>query len=265
MRICPLFSGSSGNATLIEGGGVRLLVDAGLPGSTVCSALRKACVEPSTLTAILVTHEHRDHINGVGVLSRRFGLPVYANSGTWAAMSPIIGDIAPDRERIFETGRDFYIGGLNITPVRTPHDAAESVGYVFTAAGRRVALMTDIGHMTDELHSAAEGADILLIESNHDVEMLRAGPYPYPLKRRILGEFGHLSNDSCGTELARLYKSGVKNAILGHLSSDNNYEALALLTVRNRLLEADIPEEEFSLTVAPRDRSAGVFTVEDAV
>lgn len=265
MRLCPLFSGSSGNAVLVEGGGVRVLVDAGLPGSTVCAALRAQHIDPATLTAILVTHEHSDHIQGVGVLSRKLSLPVYANSGTWEAMRGSIGAIAPRLERTFETGRDFTVGRLNVTPVKTPHDAAESVGYSFHAGGRHITVMTDIGYVTNDLFSAAEGSDLLLIESNHDIEMLNAGPYPFPLKRRILGPNGHLSNDDCGDALVRLHKSGVTQAILGHLSRDNNYEALALLTVRSHIDEADIPAEEFSLTVAPRDRSAGVFTAEDAV
>jgi phosphoribosyl 1,2-cyclic phosphodiesterase len=253
MRFCPLYSGSSGNVSFVEGGGVRLLVDAGLPGRTIAHALRERGVEPSDIGALLVTHDHSDHIAGVGVFARKFGVPVYANERTWDAMRPFVGKLPPELMRVFETGRDFYIGGLNVYPFPTPHDAAESVGYCFTDEGAKLTVMTDIGCFNDDLLAAAAGSTLLLIESNHDVDMLKAGPYPYPLKRRILGPEGHLSNEGCAEALIRLYATGVRRAVLAHLSRDNNIEALAVETVRQALREADIPDADFLLTLAHRD------------
>ncbi|MDO5111245.1 MAG: MBL fold metallo-hydrolase [Clostridia bacterium] len=261
MRLIPLFSGSSGNCILIEADGVRLLVDAGLPGRTIEGALSAAGVLPETLTGILVTHEHTDHTRGVGVLSRKLNLPVYANAGTWAGMQADVGPIALCNMRMFETGRSFFVDKLLVQPFATPHDAREPVGYCFSAEGRCASVMTDVGYIHEGLLDAVEGSDLLLIESNHDEEMLKVGPYPYPLKRRILSDQGHLSNENCGKTLCKLYKRGVRCAILGHLSKENNYEQLAMETVRSELRMEDIPDEEFKLTVAHRDRITGVFVL----
>ena len=253
MRFCPLFSGSSGNVSFVEGGGVKLLVDAGLAGKRIALALRERGVEPTDINGLLVTHDHSDHVSGVGIFARRFGVPIYANERTWQAMLPFLGRIPPELMRVFETGRDFYIGGLNVYPFPTPHDAAESVGYSFSDGSAKLTVMTDIGCFNDDLLVAAAGSSLLLIESNHDVDMLNAGSYPYPLKRRILGLEGHLSNDSCAQALIRLYATGVRRAVLAHLSGDNNYEVLAVETVRQALREADIPDADFLLTLAHRD------------
>lgn len=259
MRFCPLYSGSSGNTSFVEGGGIRLLVDAGLPGRTIAGALRARGVEPEEIDGLLVTHDHSDHIAGVGVFARRYGIPVYANVGTWEAMLPFIGRVEPRLMRAFETGRDFYIGGLNVYPFATPHDAAEPVGYSFSDGSAKLTVMTDIGCFNDDLLAAAAGSGLLMIESNHDVEMLKCGPYPYPLKRRILGSEGHLSNDCCAEALIRLYATGVRRAVLAHLSRDNNIEALAMETVRQALREADIPDAEFLLSLARRDEVGEMF------
>ncbi len=261
MYIAPLFSGSSGNCLLLEAGDTRLLVDAGRPAKAIQQALSEFEVSLADISALLITHEHTDHICGAGVLARRYSIPIYANSLTWQAMDGLIGDVPLTCRREFETGRDFYIGSVNVLPFHTPHDAAESVGYCFFAGGRKVTVMTDIGHMTEELYAMASGSDILLIESNHDPELVASSRYPYPLKRRILSDNGHLSNESCGRALCRLYTSGVKQAILGHLSRENNFEQLALETVRSELDRECIPREEFALWVAHRDRVTGRFEV----
>lgn len=237
------------------------MVDAGLPGRTIEAALSFVGVSPQTLTGILVTHEHIDHTRGIGVLSRRFDLPVYANAGTWEGMQADVGPVALRNMRMFETGREFYAEKLLIQSFPTPHDARESVGYSFAAEDRRASVMTDIGYVPEALLDAVGKSDLLLIESNHDEEMLKVGPYPYPLKRRILGDQGHLSNENCGKTLCKLYKRGVRCAILGHLSKENNYEQLALETVRSELRCEDIPDDAFQLTVAHRDRITGVFVL----
>ena len=259
MRFCPLYSGSSGNASFVEGGGVRLLVDAGLPGKKIDTALAAHGEESARVDALLVTHDHSDHIAGVGVFARRFGVAVYANELTWEAMLPLIGKMPPELMRVFETGRDFYIGGLNVYPFPTPHDAAESVGYSFSDGRAKLTIMTDIGCFTDDLLAAAAGSTLLMIEANHDVDMLKAGRYPYPLKRRILGPVGHLSNECCADALIRLYGTGVRRAVLAHLSRDNNIEALALETVRQALRAAAIPDEDFIILPARRDEVGEMF------
>ncbi len=253
MRFCPLFSGSSGNVSFVEGGGVRLLVDAGLPGKKIALALRERGEDPASIDALLVTHDHSDHVAGVGVFARRFGVPVYANERTWEAMLPFVGRMPPDLMRVFETGRDFFIGPLNVYPFPTPHDAAEPVGYSIADGEVKLTVMTDIGCFNDDLLAAAAGSALLMIESNHDVDMLKAGTYPYPLKRRILGPEGHLSNEGCAEALIRLYGTGVRRAVLAHLSRDNNVEALAVETVRQALRAADIPDADFLLWLAHRD------------
>lgn len=261
MKFIPLFSGSSGNALFLEAGETRVLIDAGLPAKTIEQALLSANVPPETLSAILVTHEHTDHIKGVGAMARRYRLPVYANAPTWEAMADKLGKLPPHDMRTFETGQDFYLRDLNILPFATPHDAAESVGYAFTYKGLRLCSATDVGHVDGALLDILAGSRLLFLEANHDEDMLRAGPYPYQLKRRILSEKGHLSNDSAGKALCRLYGRGVRDAILGHLSRENNYEELALATVKSALLMEDIPENAMRICVARRDRPTGVFYI----
>lgn len=262
MRFCPLYSGSSGNALLVLADGAAILVDAGLPGRVVAEALAAAGVAPEQLSGILVTHEHSDHVKGVGILARRYRLPVYANAGTWRGMLPLIGEIPPAQVRVFETERDFYLGGVNVLPYKTPHDANESVGFVFQSGGSKLSILTDAGHVNERMLDAVSGSGLILIESNHDVEMLKAGRYPFPLKRRILGDEGHLSNDACGAALTTLYGRGVRRAVLGHLSRENNFESLALETVRAALRASDVPDEAFALSVAHRDRVGEIYEVD---
>jgi len=262
LRFCPLYSGSSGNALLVLADGAAILVDAGLPGRVVAEALAAAGVAPEQLSGILVTHEHSDHVKGVGILARRYRLPVYANAGTWRGMLPLIGEIPPAQMRVFETERDFYLGGVNVLPYKTPHDANESVGFVFQSGGSKLSILTDAGHVNERMLDAVSGSGLILIESNHDVEMLKAGRYPFPLKRRILGDEGHLSNDACGAALTALYGRGVRRAVLGHLSRENNFESLALETVRAALRASDVPDEAFALSVAHRDRVGEIYEVD---
>ncbi len=259
MRLIPLFSGSSGNCILLEAGGTRLLIDAGLPGRSIETALNSVDIPLSSINGILVTHEHSDHVRGVGVLSRKHDIPVYANMGTWAGMQNEIGGIAEKNIRSFATGCDFYIHELHIQPFSIPHDANDPVAFCFHGDGRCTSVMTDIGYIRQDMLDAVEDSELLFIESNHDEEMLKVGPYPYPLKRRILSDRGHLSNENCGKALSKLYLKGLCCAILGHLSKENNYEQLALETVRSELREQDIPDSAFKLTVAHRDRVTGVF------
>lgn len=259
---CPLYSGSSGNSALIAGGGVRLLVDAGLSGKAIVSALQSVGQDPAKLDGILITHEHSDHIKGAGVLSRKYNLPIYANADTWAAMRPKIGEIAPQNIRIFSTGHDFFLGQLGVLPYSISHDAADPVAFSFSHGSLRIAQLTDLGHVTREVIEVAGGADLVLLEANHDPELLAKGSYPAQLKRRILSRKGHLSNDAAAALCCDLCDRGSKRFILGHLSGENNNETLAFNTVKSALQQygCSVCEDgDVQLYMAHRDRTSDVF------
>ena len=226
-----LFSGSTGNSSLIGFDDTYLLVDAGRTGKMLDEAVKAQGVDMKKVRAILVTHEHVDHIRGVGVLARKYGMEVYASAGTWEAMADKVGEI-PARQRCeFYPDQDFYIDRVNVVPFSIPHDAAQPTGYSLTCGGRKVALLTDLGHTTRDLLRHAEGADVLLMEANHDVQMLLDGAYPERLKRRILSGRGHLSNEACGQALAEILQTSAPKVYLGHLSEENNVPELAYSTV----------------------------------
>lgn len=231
MTFCPLYSGSSGNCSYVACGDTRLLIDAGKSGKMIAEALDDIGVDPATLNGLLITHEHSDHISGAGVLARRYHLPVYATAGTWAAMDGKLGRIAPEQRVVIDAQSDFYLGSLGIVPFSIPHDAADPVGYHLWAGSCSLSFATDIGHMTKSVFSEISGSSLVLLESNHDPNMLMCNDhYSAALKRRILGNRGHLSNDACAEVLVKLAESGVRNIILGHLSGENNTPELALNT-----------------------------------
>jgi len=261
MRFTPLCSGSSGNASYLDASSVRLLIDAGGTGKRIASLLIDAGADPKELDGILLTHEHIDHVMGVGVLSRRYKLPVYASAACFAALPPSVGPIAPELMRVFEPDRPFTLKGLTVHPFPIPHDSQSAVGYRFSDSSGCVVSMTDIGCMSDGIYERIAGADVLLIEANHDVDMLKAGSYPYPLKRRILSECGHLSNEACADTIVRLAREGMREFILGHLSRENNTPDLAAVTVRAALLDAGFGRE-VRVTVAKRDSVTGTFSTE---
>ncbi|MBR6039711.1 MAG: MBL fold metallo-hydrolase [Clostridia bacterium] len=259
MRFCPLCSGSSGNATYIEAGSARILIDAGLSCKRITELLQMIGVDPRTLSAILVTHEHIDHVRGVNILSKKYDLPVYANADTWSVLKAPFKDVAPKNVCVFESDRDFYLSGVRILPFSVPHDAIHAVGYTLFFGGHKVGVCTDLGHVDARILSILSGCDLLLFEANHDVDMLMAGSYPYLLKKRILSGSGHMNNDDCGRALVKLHETGVKNVILGHLSRENNYPALAMVAVRAALEGAGI--DDMQLAIAAREEPTGVFEI----
>lgn len=253
---CPLFSGSSGNCIYVAGGDTRLLIDAGMSGKAIAEALQQINVLPETLSAILVTHEHIDHTKGVGVLSRRFHLPVYATEPTMNAMAGQIGPIPAKDLRIFDKEGDFYIGNLAIRPFAIPHDAADPVGYRIDCGCCSAAVATDMGCMKKSVLQVLRGANVLLLESNHDPDMVMINPhYTAQLKRRILSNHGHLSNENSARALLELYGTGVRHVLLGHLSAENNTPELAYATASNILSqEGVIPGRDLQLSIAWRDK-----------
>lgn len=266
LRFSPLFSGSSGNAIYVGCDNAHLLIDAGMSGSRVITELERIGIDPRTLNAILVTHEHSDHIKGIGILSRRFDLPVYATEGTWQGMYNKIGQISQKNLVIFEPDQSFFIGAIDITPFSIPHDANQPVGYTFETGGAKVAIATDIGCIREGWMRNILGADAVLLESNYDLGMLEAGRYPYDLKKRIKSHHGHLSNDDAGKVAVRLAASGTRHILLGHLSKENNFPELALRSCETALHLAGLsPQTDVRLTIANRDCNSGLFSISSRI
>ncbi len=262
IKFCNLFSGSSGNSLFIRSGKTSLLVDAGLPCSNIEISLRSINEDPAGIHAIILTHDHSDHMRGIEVFSKRYDIPVYANLNTWLKIDDHTKNIKEKNKRVFCTNEIFETGGFGIFPFPIPHDAAEPVAFCLFAEGKKVTTATDIGHMNDQLFDNFSGSDLLFLESNHDVNMLKIGPYPYFLKRRILGEEGHLSNEDCSKTICRLAKQGMRRFILGHLSRENNYPALAYETTNAALFEIGISAgKDVSIDIAPRDRTGNVVYI----
>jgi phosphoribosyl 1,2-cyclic phosphodiesterase len=255
VKFCSLFSGSSGNSIFMGCGSTKILIDAGLSAKKVIEALASIGEKPSDISALLISHEHSDHIRGAGIISRKFNIPIYANENTWAAMEPFLGPVDSRNKAFFNTGLEFGIGDLIIKAFHIPHDASEPVGFNFFAEGKKITIATDIGHVDMELMKNLEDSELLLLESNHDVEMLKVGPYPWHLKKRIAGDNGHLSNEAAGEVIAHMAEMGTKMFLLGHLSQQNNFAELAYQTVCNALCERSIqPGIDIMLDIALRDK-----------
>ena len=262
LRFSPLFSGSSGNAIYVGCDDAHLLVDAGMSGTRVGQELARAGVDPHLLNGILVTHEHADHIKGISILSRKYDLPIFATEGTWQAMNGKIGAVADKNRCMIEPGVDFFIGSIDVTPFPTPHDAAQSVGYTFELQGAKLAIATDLGSVRDSWLKYVLGANAVLLESNYDPDMLKAGPYPYELKQRILSRRGHLSNEDAGAVAVELVRHGAQQIILGHLSKENNFPDLAMRTCELILQQNGIaPHDDVQLCIASRDGCTGMFAI----
>ena len=261
MKICTIASSSSGNCTLVTDGRVNILIDAGISMRRIATGLRRAGIAPEDLTAVLVTHEHSDHISGLPMLTKHFDIPVYATFGTAEGMRKACPGAKMDMNE-FAAGEAFDIGGLYVQSFSTPHDTPESVGYRITGGNSTFVLATDTGFLSETLLDAAKGANAAVIEANHDTDMLRYGRYPAYLKRRIMSDRGHMSNRVCGIFAQELAKSGTKRIILAHLSKENNTPELAYRTVSAALgdIGASVGEDVM-LTVAPRCDMSELFTL----
>ena len=265
MYFCPLYSGSSGNALYCQYGNTRLLIDAGKSGRTIEDALASIGADIRMLDGVLITHEHSDHIYGAGVLARKYRLPVYATRETWLAMEGKIGKIPPETVREIEAGKDFWLGDIGVSPFSIPHDAADPVGFRLWGGNLSISTATDLGCFSDEVYSSIRGSTMVLLESNHDPDMLRANPrYSAALKARILGDHGHLSNEACSCALLRLIAAGTADVILGHLSGENNTPSLARKVSSEALTREGIrPEEDVRVRVALRDEVGSVYTLKE--
>ncbi len=234
MELTILASSSSGNCALLHCGTDAILIDAGISCRRICQGLSREGLKPEHLTAILITHEHADHISGLTNLLKRWAVPIYAPKTVGHHLQWRIPGIEQNLHTLFP-GNIAQIGSVEVLPFHTPHDTPESVGYRFAWGGASLGFCTDLGCVTEEVFSALRGVDAAVLEANHDEALLRYGPYPYALKRRILSDSGHLSNEACGVLAADLAENGTRYIILGHLSKQNNTPDLARQAVAGAL------------------------------
>ncbi|NMA36932.1 MAG: MBL fold metallo-hydrolase [Papillibacter sp.] len=246
MEFISFASGSSGNCALLREGKTNLLYDAGISMKRIKSSLSELGLELKDISGIIISHEHSDHISGLAMLSKYTDIPVFTGGGTARALIRTL-KCEEKNIHIIEPEKTMLLGEIELTAFETPHDAAESFGYTFGCSRGRLAVATDLGCVTRTVERALLGCTAAVIEANHDVEMLRCGAYPRALKMRILGNRGHLSNESCGDLALKLAASGTKSLLLAHLSHENNTPELAYEAVFKRL------GNDIELDVAPRD------------
>lgn len=264
MKLCSIASGSSGNCIYVGHASTHLLIDAGISGKKIEQGLLAVGVEPESLSGLLVTHEHSDHIQGIGVLARKYKIPIYGTVETFCAMKKGKTNIGKIDDALFQSiipEESFSIGEIAVTPFSVSHDAANPVAYSFEAEGHKIGMATDLGIYTEKTVNHLKNSELLYLESNHDENMLMVGAYPYYLKQRILGEHGHLSNDMAAELLCTLYHEKLQHVILAHLSKENNYPELAYETVRAELILKAGKENLPKLMVAPRDVPSGMFHI----
>ncbi len=257
MRLASIASGSSGNCIYAGSERSHILIDDGIAGKRVTEGLKALELAPEDLTGILITHEHADHVKGLGVYLRKYNIPVYATAPT---IERILADSRLGRmpEELFhpiQKDEDFELGDLTIHAFAVPHDAADPVAYRVECGDKKAAVVTDLGEYDERIIAELQDLDVALVEANHDIRMLETGPYPYMLKQRILGRLGHICNESAGGLLSGILHDGMKHILLGHLSKENNYPALALEAVRMEISLRDTPYSggDFDIDVAPRD------------
>lgn len=258
--IRTLASGSSGNAALLSSGEIRLLIDMGISCRRICQSLAVLGLSPEDLSAVLVTHEHTDHIAGLATYIKKYHTPICCTPAVSRQLAYRLAGVQP-LLRPMALGETAFFGPVEVQILPTSHDCRESAAWGFTTPEGRVGYLTDTGYVMEETGKALLGADILVLESNHDVEMLRSGPYPYPLKKRILGEQGHLSNDAAAAYAVESVRAGTRAVLLAHLSEENNTPELALLTVGQALEAAGLSP---SLAAAPRNAISEAYCLEGA-
>lgn len=261
-QFCSFASGSSGNCYLIKTDKAAVLTDVGISGKRIFEGLEQTGTDLDRLDAVLITHEHIDHVRSLPIVTKKApNVKAYANENTW---NNIEKKVQEEKKAFFVTGEDFFIKDLQIRPFAVPHDAAEPVGFSFFAEGKQISILTDAGYISEEIFAEIVDADLLVLEANHEVEILQMCSYPYQTKRRILGDFGHLSNVTAGNCICRLMeaKEKARRILLGHLSRQNNEPSLAKMTVRNILQEDEIfIGDRLKVDVILRDSLSAVYEV----
>lgn len=265
MRFCSIASGSSGNCIYVGTENTHILVDVGISGKKIEAGLKEIDLCSKDIDGILITHEHSDHMKSLGVMARKYHIPIYTTGGTADAITRMncVGKLPEDIFHEIHEDEDFQINDMTIHPFSIPHDAAQPVGYRMECEGQSIGIATDLGKYNDYIVENLQNLDILLLEANHDIRMLQVGKYPYYLKQRILGDRGHLSNENAGKLLCRLLHDDMKAVFLGHLSQENNYEALAYETVCAEVTLGDNPykSQDFKIQVARRDMCSELVVI----
>ena len=258
MQIRSFASGSGGNCALVAGGGKYILVDAGISLRRIKACLARLGLSLDDISALLLTHEHSDHVSALPMLEKYTDIPILTSGGTARSLMAR-GKVCGKNFTFIEAGEPFDVAGIAVMPFATSHDAAESLGFAFEAGGEKAAVVTDLGHVSSQVRSAVSGASVVLLEANHDVDMLRFGPYPYMLQQRILGPSVHLSNEAAGQFALELAEKGVRHILLAHLSKENNSPRTAYNTVAEILVKGGVEPGSLKLSIAPADEMSCVM------
>ena len=265
MKLCSIASGSSGNCIYVGSDDTNILIDVGISKKRIEEGLSEIGIPCESLDAILITHEHSDHIQGLGVFSRKYKVPVYATEGTIRGIENYknLGKMPEGLLHVIKVDETFSIGNLEVHPFSISHDALEPSGFRVEQDGKTIAVATDLGIYNEYTVENLKDVNALVLEANHDIHMLEVGPYPYPLKRRVMGDQGHLSNELSGRLLCDILHDKLQCVLLGHLSKDNNYENLAYETVKLEVTLGDNPYqgEDIHIIVAKRDEVSEMITV----
>ena len=262
IRMSVLASGSTGNATYVESDKGSLLVDAGLTGKKMEGLFSQIDKEIKNVNGILVTHEHADHVKGLGVLARKYGLPIYANEKTWSAIEKKDSRIPMDQKFIFNPYETKTLAGFDVESFNVSHDAIDPQFYVFHNNGKKFTILTDTGYVSDRMKGIIKGSDAFMFESNHDVDMLRMCRYPWKTKQRILSDMGHVSNEDAGLAMTDVITDNTKRIYLSHLSQDNNMKDLARMSVGQVLKEHDIDSDnEVKLCDTDKAEATPIYTL----
>ena len=258
---CSLYSGSSGNSFFIQTENTKILIDAGVSCKKIENALDSLNVTLDEINAIFITHEHIDHTKSVGLISSKYNIPIYTNIEAWNALISSNQKLENSSVKFFKNDSNIFFQDLKITPFSTPHDAANPCGFNIFKDNKKISIATDLGHVSPKIIQSLENSSFLMLEANYDINVLKYSSYPYSLKQRISGPNGHLENNATGKTIAHLVKGGLENALLIHLSKENNFPDLAYKTVMEELQMEKISENYLSLNVAPRDFPSKLFKV----
>ena len=246
-KYCSLYSGSSGNSFFVQSDTTNIIIDVGVSLKKIISALNELNINCENIDAILVTHDHIDHTKSIASLSNKYNIPVFANKKTWEAIPEIANKIPSDNKKLFNVAESFHI----------PHDAADPCGFNLYNSNKKISIVTDIGHVSEEILDQLKNSSCIILESNYDPEILKCSSYPYLLKKRILSDNGHLSNISAAKTLSKLYNFGLEKALLVHLSKENNFPELVYETIKNETFNC----KNLSVDIAPRNNPTKFFEV----
>lgn len=262
LKCCSLYSGSSGNSFYIQSDETKILIDAGVSCKKIEIALKKDFnLTLKDIDAIFVTHEHIDHSKGLNIISSKYNLPIFASKGTWNALKQKTEKISPENKKILELDKSFNFKDLRIFPFSTHHDAAEPCGFNIYNNNSKISIATDLGHIDEKLFNNLKESSFIMLESNYEPNILKFSSYPYNLKRRILSKHGHLSNGEAGETISKLMNYGLKDALLIHLSKENNVPEIAYETVIEKLKNQNCNLDNINLNVAPRDNPSKIFNI----